>query len=87
MTRRPAKKRAARKAPPRRKAAATQAMAPARDPLDDLILTGAKALGIAIEKSWMPAVRENLAVTLRLGAFVTAFDLPDETEPAPVYEA
>ena len=35
----------------------------------------------------MPAVRGNLAVTLRLAALVAAFALPDDAEPAPVFKA
>ena len=35
----------------------------------------------------MPAVRGNLAVTLRLAALVSAFTLPDDADPAPVFKA
>ena len=35
----------------------------------------------------MPAIKANLEVTLRLGALVAEFALPDEAEPAPVFEA
>jgi hypothetical protein len=35
----------------------------------------------------MPAVREHLRVTLRLGALVAAFALSDDAEPAPVFKA
>ena len=35
----------------------------------------------------MPAVRGHLQVTLRLGALVAAFALPDDAEPAPVFKA
>ena len=58
-----------------------------RDPLDDLIAAGARALDLRIDKAWMPAVRSNLQVTLRHGALVTAFALPDDAEPAPVFKA
>lgn len=61
--------------------------APARDPLDDLILTAARSLGIAIEPAWMPAVRANLQATLTLGGMVGEFALPDDAEPAPVFRA
>jgi len=56
-------------------------------PLDELIVSGARALGLTIDKAWMPAVRSHLEVTLRHGATVTAFALPDEAEPAPVFKA
>jgi hypothetical protein len=60
---------------------------PKRDPLDDFIAAGARALDLKIDKAWMPAVRGHLQVTLRLGALVAAFALPDDAEPAPVFKA
>ena len=60
---------------------------PKRDPLDDFIAAGARALDFEIDKAWMPAVREHLRVTLRLSALVAAFALPDDAEPAPVFKA
>jgi hypothetical protein len=58
-----------------------------RDPLDDFIAAGSRALDLKIDKAWMPAVRSHLEVTLRLGALVTGFVLPDDAEPAPVFRA
>jgi len=55
--------------------------------LDAYIRTAAAALGIPLEEVWMPAIRANLAVSLRLAASVADFELPDESEPAPVFEA
>jgi hypothetical protein len=55
--------------------------------LDKLIDAGAAALGLPIEPAWKPAVKANIEVTLRLAATVDAFELPDEAEPAPVFEA
>ena len=60
---------------------------PPRDPLDDLIAAGARALDLKIDKAWMPTVRGHLQVTLRHGALVAAFALPDDAEPAPVFKA
>jgi hypothetical protein len=57
------------------------------DPLDEMIAQSAEALGITIDPAWMPEVRGHLQVTLRLGALVTSFPLPDESEPAPVFKA
>jgi hypothetical protein len=57
------------------------------DTLDKLIDASAAALGPPIEPEWKPAIRANLAVTLRLAAMVAEFELPDEAEPAPVFEA
>ena len=55
--------------------------------LDPMIAAGAQALGLAIEPAWLPAVRRHLEVTLRQGALVAAFELPDDAEPAPTFEA
>jgi len=57
------------------------------DPLDDLIDSAARVLDLPIDPDWRPAVKTNLAVTLRLGQEVAAFKLPDEAEPAPVFIA
>jgi hypothetical protein len=62
-------------------------MATGEDPLDTYIDAASALLGLAIEPGWKPAVRANLAVTLRLAAQVGEFSLPDEAEPAPVFEA
>ena len=57
------------------------------DPLDTYIDAVATALGLPIEESWKPAVRANLAVTLKMARSVEEFALPDETEPACIYAA
>jgi hypothetical protein len=101
MTRRPQKSRSrslpsrktrkpAKAAKPVRRAKPAQRRKPApraASPLDEFIVSGASALGLTIDKAWMPAVRSHLEVTLRHGASVTAFALPDEAEPAPVFKA
>ena len=55
--------------------------------LDKLIDASAAALGLPIEAEWRPAIKGNLAVTLRLANMVAEFQLPDEAEPAPIFEA
>lgn len=55
--------------------------------LDDYIDAVAAALGLQIDPGWKPAVRANLEVTLRLARVVDDFALPDETEPAEIYES
>lgn len=57
------------------------------DPLDDYIDAVAAALALPIEPAWKPAVRANLDVTLKMARAVQEFPLPDEIEPASVYEA
>jgi hypothetical protein len=59
----------------------------AADPLDDYIDAAAKALALALEDSWRPAIKANLEVSLRLAGMVDSFALPDETEPASVFAA
>jgi hypothetical protein len=87
MTRRPRKAKTRHPASRKGRKAAKPARAKPRAPLDDFIVAGACALDLKIEAAWMPAVRGNLAVTLRLGALVTDFALPDDAEPAPVFKA
>jgi hypothetical protein len=90
MTRRPRKAKTARKLSRKDRSKGRKAAQPAtpkRDPLDDLIAAGGRALDLKIDKAWMPAVRGHLQVTLRHGALVAAFALPDDAEPAPVFKA
>jgi hypothetical protein len=57
------------------------------DPFDALIDTGAQTLGIPLRPEWKAEVKVQLQVILRQGALVAEFPLPDDTEPAPVFEA
>ena len=57
------------------------------DPLDDFIDAAARTLELPLEPEWRAAVKVNLQVTLRQGALVAEFALPDDTEPAPVFGA
>jgi hypothetical protein len=59
----------------------------ARDALDDFIDSAARVLDLPIEPAWRGAIKANLAVTLRMGALVAEFALPDDAEPAPVFGA
>jgi hypothetical protein len=90
MTRRPGKAKTVRKVSRKNRSTSrkvAKSAKPKRDPLDDFIAAGAQALDLEIYKAWMPAVRGHLQVTLRLGALVAAFALPDDAEPAPVFKA
>ncbi|TMJ24044.1 MAG: DUF4089 domain-containing protein [Alphaproteobacteria bacterium] len=58
-----------------------------RDPLDEFIDAAASTLRLTVEPEWKPAVRANLEVTFRLAALVNEFQLPDDAEPGPVFEA
>jgi len=90
MTRRPRKAKTVRKVSRKNRSTSrkvAKSAKPKRDPLDDFIAASARALDLEIDEAWMPAVRGHLQVTLRLGALVAAFALPDDAEPAPVFKA
>ena len=57
------------------------------NPLDDFIDAAARMLDLPLEPAWQPAIKANLEVTLRQGALVADFALPDDAEPAPVFRA
>ncbi|MCR6735119.1 MAG: DUF4089 domain-containing protein [Afipia sp.] len=57
------------------------------EPLDDYIDAVATVLALPIDAAWKPAIRANLDVTLRMARMVQEFPLPDEIEPASIYEA
>ena len=59
----------------------------ARHRWDAFIDAVSASLGLDIDETWKPAVRANLEVTLRLAKLVDEFPLPDEIEPAEIYEA
>jgi hypothetical protein len=56
------------------------------DGLDGFIDATARVLLLPIEGEWKPAIKAHLQVTLKLATLVTEFALPDELEPAPVFE-
>jgi hypothetical protein len=57
------------------------------DTTDAWIMSSAAMLGLPIDTAWMPSIRANVEVTFRLAKLVDEFPLPDEAEPAPVFEA
>ncbi|MEA2928445.1 MAG: hypothetical protein QOG38_873 [Hyphomicrobiales bacterium] len=57
------------------------------DHLDAYIDAAAALLALPLEPEWKGAVRANLEVTLKLAALVGEKELPDDAEPAPVYQA
>ena len=60
---------------------------PTPDQLSAYLDASARVLGIPIEPEWRDSVRAQLEVTFRLAGLVLDFPLPDEAEPAPVFEA
>ena len=57
------------------------------DPTDSWISASAAMLRLPLDPAWLPSIRANVEVTFRLGQLVDHFPLPDEAEPAPVFEA
>jgi hypothetical protein len=57
------------------------------EPIDEFIAAAAAALELPLEPEWQPAVKANLAVTLKHASLVADFALPDEAEPAPIFKA
>jgi hypothetical protein len=57
------------------------------DPTDAWITSSAAMLGLPVDAAWMPSIRANVEVTFRLAKLIDEFPLPDEAEPAPVFEA
>ena len=62
-------------------------MADDTDPLLSTIDANAKLLGLTIAPAWLPPVRANLDVSLRLAKLVDEFPLPDDHEPASIFKA
>jgi hypothetical protein len=83
------KRAAVRRAPPKKTTHRTAARkrSKAADPLDVFVVAAAKTLGLPLEKSWLPAIKANLRVTLQHADAVVAFELPDDAQPAPVFKA
>jgi hypothetical protein len=57
------------------------------DQLDAYIDAAAAALDIPIQPEWRSEIRANLEVTFKLAALVAEKELPDDAEPAPIYQA
>ena len=55
--------------------------------MDALIDAGTALAGIEIKPHWRPAVRMHLSVNLALAATLMTMDLPDDIDPAPVFQA
>ena len=58
-----------------------------RDLLDMAIAANAHMLNLTINPAWMPMVRANLEVSLRLARTVDEYALPDDHEPASIFKA
>ena len=57
------------------------------DRLDEFVAAAALSLDLPCAAAWLPGIKDNVKVSLQLAKLVTAFPLPDEAEPAPVFKA
>ncbi len=57
------------------------------DLTDTWITSSARLLNLPFDPAWLPSIRANVEVTFRLAKLVDDFPLPDDAEPAPVFEA
>jgi len=57
------------------------------DEIDAYIAAMARVLVLQIEPEWQPAVRFNLATTLKFAEVVMQSPLRDDAEPAPAFRA
>ena len=57
------------------------------DDIDREVAMTAARLGIQLPQTWLPGVREHLLAIRKASDLVDSFPLPDEAEPAPVFEA
>ncbi|HTC08314.1 MAG TPA: DUF4089 domain-containing protein [Acetobacteraceae bacterium] len=55
--------------------------------LDAWIDVGTAVLGIPVDPAWRAAIRLHLGITVGHAQNVLAFPLPDEADPAPVFQA
>jgi Protein of unknown function (DUF4089) len=55
--------------------------------LEQFMDAAGRVLGLPMEAEWLPAIKAHLQVSLTLAQSVAEFELPDEAEPAPVFEA
>ena len=55
--------------------------------LEPMLDAAAALLGLTVEPEWRAPVLANLRVLQAAAALVEEFPLPDEAEPAPVFEA
>ena len=58
-----------------------------RDAIDALVVASAQALGLTIDPSWQAGVEFNLQLILGHAALVDEFPLPNDAEPAPIFQA
>jgi hypothetical protein len=54
---------------------------------DEYVEITAMTLGFSMDPSWKAAASANIETIFKLTALVDSFQLPEDIEPAPVFEA
>jgi Protein of unknown function (DUF4089) len=72
------------RAKPRR---AKQSQATRASFIDLLVAASAEALHLPADPEWLAGIKFNLQLILKHAALVDEFPLPDDAEPAPVFNA
>lgn len=54
---------------------------------DEYVARSAEHLGFTLEPGWKEGTRANIETIFKLAALVESFPLPDDIEPAPIFEA
>ena len=62
-------------------------MPPAPQDLEAFVRSAASLLELNLDEAWVPQVTTILGVIFQHGSAVEAVALPDDAEPAPVFEA
>jgi hypothetical protein len=62
-------------------------MTSAPEPWEGYAAASAEALGLTLEPDWKAAVAANLETIFKVAALVDEFELPDDIEPAAIFEA
>jgi hypothetical protein len=61
--------------------------ATATNPLSGYVDAAIGALALRVDPRWTPMIAVHLQVILQQAALVSAFTLPDDAEPAPIFKA
>jgi hypothetical protein len=56
------------------------------DPIDDYLEATAAILSVQIQDPWKPSLRANFSGLLAMAKFVDAHRLPDDAQPANIFE-
>lgn len=58
-----------------------------RGPVDSIVDAWSEIYDLKLPPDYLPGIVQHLSVAISFADEVMAFELPDEAEPAPIYEA